>query len=86
VAASGLPGYEMGASNSVFAPAGTPANIIRRLNREIARALNVADVKERFFNAGAEVVSMSAEQFRVVVKAELTKFGKLIKATGIREK
>ena len=86
VAASGLPGYEMGAHNSVFAPAGTPSTIVARLNREIARALTLADIKERFFNAGAETVSTTPEQFRLVVKAELAKFGKLIKDAGIHEK
>lgn len=85
VAASGLPGYEMGASNSVFAPAGTPEKIIQRINTEIARAVKTVELKERLFNAGTEVVSMSVEQFRLSLKVELTRFGKLIKDTGIRE-
>ena len=71
-------------AREIAAPLGQP--IVLRLNREIARALTLADIKERFFNAGAETVSTSPEQFRLVVKAEMAKFGKLIKDAGIHEK
>lgn len=56
VSASGLPGYESGTYHAVFAPAGTPAAIVNRLNQEIVRYINRADVKERLFNGGLEVV------------------------------
>src|SRR4051812_26725205 len=54
VAQSGLPGYEAVSTLGVWAPAKTPAPIINRINMEIARAIGKADVREKFFEAGAE--------------------------------
>jgi len=84
VAASGLSGYEALAMFGMFVPAGTPAPIVNRLNQEIVRALNVADVREKLFNSGAEVVGNSPDEFAVIVKADMAKMGKLIKSAGIR--
>ena len=84
VAASGLPGYESANNVGLFVPAKTPAAIINRLNQESVRAFNRADVKERVFNSGAEVVAGTPEQFGSAVKAEMTQLGKVIRDTGIR--
>jgi tripartite-type tricarboxylate transporter receptor subunit TctC len=83
IAASGLPGYEVVSSQAVFAPAGTPASIINRLNSEIVRVLNGADIKEKFFNLGVETVGDSPQECAAAIKAEMAKMGKLIKKTGI---
>lgn len=84
VAASGLPGYEAVAVQGMFAPAGTPASIINRLHREIVQVLNSADVKEKLFNVGIEVVGSSPEQFAAMMKSDMAKWGKVIKDAGIR--
>lgn len=84
VAASGVPGYEAASIIGIFAPAGTSATIIHRLNQEIVRLLNRADVKERFLRAGGEVVGSSPEEFAVTVKSDIAKWGKVIKDAGIR--
>jgi tripartite-type tricarboxylate transporter receptor subunit TctC len=68
VAASGVPDYQAGTSTGIFAPAGTPAAIINRLNQELVRVLNKADVKERFLGAGTEAVSSSPEQLSASVE------------------
>lgn len=84
VAASGLPGYESASILGIFAPAGTPATIINRLNHEIERALNRTEVKQRLFNSGAEVVASSPERLAATVKSEMARLGKVIRDAGIR--
>ncbi len=85
VAASGLPGYEAEVLNGVFAPAKTPAAIISRLNQEIAPLLNRADVREKLFNSGVEVIAGSPEKLTAAMKNEMNVWGKLIREQGIRD-
>lgn len=82
--AASLPGYESVSVLAIFAPAKTPASIVRRLNQEIVRVLNRADVKQKFSNTGAEVVGSSPEQLAVAVKSEMARLSKLIRDAGIR--
>jgi len=84
LAASGLPGYESKAILGLFAPARTPAPIIDQLNLEVGRALNNADVKQRLFDSGAEVVASSPAELTAAMKSEMATTGKLIKDVGIR--
>ncbi len=84
VAAAGLPGYEAAALYGMFAPAGTPATVITRLNQETVRALARSEVKERFFNAGVETVGTTPEQLAAIMKSEMVRMGKVIKESGIR--
>ena len=67
----------------MLAPAKTPAAIVNQLNQEIVRVLNSAEVKERLFNAGVEVVGNSPEQLSAILKAETAKISKLIKDIGL---
>ena len=83
VAAAGLPGFEFVGIDLVFAPAGTPAAAINRLNREMVRFLNTAGARERLFNSGVEAVGSSPEELAATMKSEMTKLGKLIKDLGI---
>ena len=69
----------------VWAPTKTPEAAIKRLVQEIQRAINQADVKEKFLNAGVEVVGSSPEQLAAVRKADMARLGKVIKDAGIRE-
>ena len=84
VAGSGVPGYAVSSDFGIFVPARTPEAIISLLNRQIARILNRADVKEKFFNIGVEVVGGPAKDFAALVKSDVAKWGKLIKDVGIR--
>ena len=84
IAASGVPGYQVEQLLSVFAPAKTPENIVNLLNREIVRALNKADVKEKLFNSGVETVGSSPQQLASTMKSEMARMSKVIKDTGIR--
>jgi tripartite-type tricarboxylate transporter receptor subunit TctC len=84
VAASGVPGYELVGMTVIMAPAKTPANVITRLNQEVVRVLNQAEVKERFLKAGSEVVATSAEQLATIMKADIARMSKVIKEAGIK--
>jgi tripartite-type tricarboxylate transporter receptor subunit TctC len=84
VAASGLPGYEVVAAIALFAPAKTPTAIINQLSQETARVLKRPDVKQRFFDSGAETVGSSPEELAAMIKSDVTKWGKLIKDAGIK--
>ncbi|MBI4191506.1 MAG: tripartite tricarboxylate transporter substrate binding protein [Betaproteobacteria bacterium] len=84
IAASGLPGYSADFTSGIFAPAATPAALINRLNQEIVALLNKADVKERFFNLGVKAIGSSPERLAATVKADMAKWSKVIRETGIR--
>jgi len=84
VAASGVPGYEAGTIEGMFAPAKTPEAIIARLNQEVVRYLQQPEVKERYFKSGVEVVASSPEKMATTMKSEMERLGKMIKAAGIK--
>jgi tripartite-type tricarboxylate transporter receptor subunit TctC len=67
----------------MFAPAGTPAEIISRLNRETRAALDSADVQARMAEFGLEIYRNSPEEFADVVKTDLAKMARLVKQAGI---
>ena len=84
VSASGLPGFESVLLLGMFAPARTPPAVINKLNREIARVLAAPDVVTKLASAGLEPVANSPEDFAAVLKADLSKWGKVINEAGIR--
>jgi len=84
VAASGLPGFEWVGIAAMWTRAKTPPAIVNRLNQEIVRVLNQPDIKEKFFNAGAEVVASTPEQFMAVVNADVVRMRKVINEAGIK--
>jgi len=84
LAESGLPGYEVGSWQGVFAPAGTPPDIVRRLNTEIVKIINSPDVQKKLLELGAEPVGNSSEEFATLVKAEVVKWGDVVKKSGAR--
>lgn len=81
---AGLKGFESNTYFGVFAPAGTPAPIVQRLNAEINKALLVADFKERLAANGAEGVGGTPEQFARVIERETAKYAAVIKRAGIK--
>jgi len=84
LAASGLPGYEFATITGFFAPAGTPAPIIRRLNAEINRQLGLEDVREKFLKTGVEPVGNTPAEYSKIMKDEMARLGKIIREKGIR--
>ncbi|MDQ6618531.1 MAG: tripartite tricarboxylate transporter substrate binding protein [Pseudomonadota bacterium] len=84
LAESGLTGYEIGSWQGVFAPAGTPAEIVRRLNTEIVKIINTPDVRERLLALGAEPVGDTAEEFSALVRSEVSKWGEVVRKSGAK--
>jgi tripartite-type tricarboxylate transporter receptor subunit TctC len=84
IAEAGVIGYEIGSWQGVFAPAGTPPSVVARLNAEIVKIINLPDVKEKLLVLGAEPVGNSSEEFTIFVKAEVVKWGDVVKKSGAR--
>jgi tripartite-type tricarboxylate transporter receptor subunit TctC len=81
---SGLAGYEVGSWQGVFAPAGTPPAIVKRLNAEIVKIINMPDVKEKLIGLGAEPVGDTSEEFAALVKTEVVKWAEVVKKSGAK--
>jgi tripartite-type tricarboxylate transporter receptor subunit TctC len=84
MAESGVPGFDVSTWFGVFAPAGTPAPIVARLNESFTTALRTPEMRERLARMGAEPAPMSSEQFAQLVRAELAKYEKVVKFSGAR--
>ncbi len=81
---AGLKGYEVGAWYGLLAPAATPRDIVQRLYAEIARGLKEPDARERFTALGAELVDKNPEAFAEHLRSEIVKWGKVVKAAGMK--
>ncbi len=82
---TGLPGFEVVQLYGMLAPAGTPREIIRRLNEETVKGMQAADTRERLLSEGSEVSVSSPEAFEKWIATELRKWAKVIKQAGITE-
>jgi len=69
---------------AVYAPVGTPAAVVNRLNQETVRAIHLADIKEKFTATGVETVGSSPAELTAWMKAEVARTSKLVKDAGIR--
>lgn len=83
-AETGLPGYEAIGWHGILAPAGTPREIVAKLNSEIVSVLRTPEMRTRFAEQGAEAVGNTPEQFLEFLKSDLAKWAKVIKAAGVR--
>jgi len=81
-AAEAVPGYESRGWFGYVAPAGTPRDIVLRLNMEINRAIREPDVSEKLVNAGLTIVTESPEYFAEYLKRDYAKYSKLVKDIG----
>jgi len=84
IAESGFPRFAATAWYGVLAPAGTPPAIITRLHDEIIRALKLPDVRERLEYVGFEIVGGTPAAFSAYIKAEITKWAPVVKASGAK--
>ncbi len=83
-AAEDVPGYESGGWFGFIAPAGTPREIVMKLNDEINRAMKQPDVTQKLEAAGLFVVAESPEYFANVIKSDYDKYGRLVKMIGFQ--
>ena len=84
IAESGVPGFEARQWYGVLAPAGTPKEIVTRLNSEIVKIVNSPEVTKRFASEGSEAIGSTPEEFGRYIKAEITKWAKVVAASGAR--
>jgi tripartite-type tricarboxylate transporter receptor subunit TctC len=81
---SGVPGYTMGLSIGILAPAKAPAAIVRRLNRDIVDILRAPEVRDLFLAQGAEPIGSAPAQYRAHMAAELKRYRAVAREAGIR--
>jgi len=79
-----LPGFEVNNWVGFFAPAGTPMDIVRRLNAETDKFMRSREIETRLTNEGARFIPMTPEQFGEFVKAEIAKWAPVVKASGAK--
>jgi tripartite-type tricarboxylate transporter receptor subunit TctC len=81
---SGYPDFQVVTWFGLFAPAGTPDSVVKRLNREVAEAIRTPEISKRLIELGARPVSNSPEEFRNLVKSEISRWAKVVKAANIQ--
>jgi tripartite-type tricarboxylate transporter receptor subunit TctC len=79
-----VPGYEVNVWFGVLTVAGTPPEVVQRLNTEMVKILNSADVKDRFAKVGVDVVAGTPEQFSVFLRSEVARWAKVVNDAGIK--
>ena len=84
MAESGVGGFEAYAWQAVVAPAGTPADVIARLNAELVKALEAPDMRRKFADMGVEPTPTTPQQIAEYAHEEATRWGAVIRAAGIR--
>lgn len=83
---AGVTGYEAGGWNAMLAPMGTPRDIVMKINQAIHAALDSPRTQDLLIRSGAEQAAGTPEEFARFLKAEVTKWGKVVKAAGIQAK
>jgi len=83
VAEEGYSGYEISSWQGAFAPAGTPKDVVAKINGELVRLVNTSDVRARMAREGADPVGSTPEAFTERVKSEIVKWSKVTKDAGL---
>ena len=84
VAESGIAGFDYSAWFGYVAPAGTPRDVVARLNADIAKSANHPDTVEKLVGLGFEMSTGTPEQFAAYIRSEMTRIGELVRRTGMR--
>ena len=84
MAEAGLPAFEIAGWTGLFAPAGTPKEIIDKISSEMAGILTMPEIVEKLVNQGLEPFISNPEQFAALLKSDMAKFAKLIKDANIK--
>jgi tripartite-type tricarboxylate transporter receptor subunit TctC len=83
IAELGFPGYEISSWQGVFAPAGTPPEIVAKINGELVRMVNAPEVRTRISREGADPIGSTPDQFAARVRSEIAKWSKVSKDAGL---
>ncbi len=84
IAEAGIPGYAVDSWNGLFAPAGTPPEIVNRISGAVQQGFRDLALRKRMEDIGATPVGDTPEQFRALVSSELQKWGNFVRQTGIK--
>jgi len=84
ISEAGVPGYDAGSWYGLLVPAGTPKEVVARLNAETVKLLKLPEVKERLDSAGFEVLVSTPEEYAAFTRNEIEKWAKVVKASGAR--
>jgi tripartite-type tricarboxylate transporter receptor subunit TctC len=84
VLAETIPDFELVTWHGVMVPAATPSDIVQKLNREIQWVLEQPDIRKRFADGGLDITGGAPEAFAAILKRDYEKYGKILKAAGIR--
>jgi tripartite-type tricarboxylate transporter receptor subunit TctC len=84
IAELGYPGYEISAWQGMFAPAGTPKDIVEKIGAEVVRMLKSPDIRERIEREGSDPVGTMPEEFTERFRSEITKWAKVTKEAGMQ--
>lgn len=83
-AEAGLPGYEVSTWYALWAPKGTPADIVERMTKELRTALQVPAIKEAWERNGSDVPALTGAEFGAFVKSEVARWGKVVKDADVK--
>jgi tripartite-type tricarboxylate transporter receptor subunit TctC len=84
MAESGISGQEAETMQGLLAPAGTPREIVERLQREVAKIVALPDIKEQLSGMGFDPIASTPEQFGAYIHAEITRWGKVVREANIK--
>ncbi|MEI6302513.1 MAG: tripartite tricarboxylate transporter substrate binding protein [Betaproteobacteria bacterium] len=84
IAESGIPGYDAVGWFGLFAPAGTPREIVNKLNAEVQRIMQLPEVRDRALAAGAEPAAGTPEEFAAFIRTEIPKWAEVVKVSGAK--
>ena len=81
---AGIPGFEFSVWDGIVAPANTPADIVARLNAEVAKVLQAPETRDKFASMGADLSIRTAEQLGALMKADFARWAKMLKDAGVQ--
>ncbi len=84
IAESGVPGYDVSVWQSIVVPAGTPRDIVNRLNAQLTRIMKLPETRERLNAAGIEPATSTPEELAAFIRSETAKWGQVIRDIGLK--
>ena len=83
IAEAGVPGFDVGNWTALFAPAGTPAPVVAKLNAEVLRVMKLPEIQARMVDEGMRTTAMTPKQFGDFVQGVVKRWGEVVKRVGV---